>query len=272
MTAELDILEERLGMAVQEAWELELAKERNQHPKRLRRHGFKVYSQSDEDGLLQEIFRRVGVTDRRFIEFGVETGVECNTAKLLVEGWEGLWIEADPKHAKAIDTGFAPFLGTGQLSLIQSRVTVENVNELFRQGGMHESIDLLSIDIDSNDFWVWKAVTQVRSRVVVIEYNASLRPPMSLTVSYDPDRAWGGTSFYGASLEALVRLGASLGYKLVGCSLTGANAFFVRDDLTEDKFVEPATAEEHYEPPRFWFRKLPVGHTPRPGPFVQIGS
>ncbi|HEY4139990.1 MAG TPA: hypothetical protein VGM57_01175 [Pseudolabrys sp.] len=68
----------------------EMVTPRYADPKRLLRHGFKVYSQSDEDGIIQEIFKRIGTASRRFIEFGVESGVECNSVKPLVEGWSGL--------------------------------------------------------------------------------------------------------------------------------------------------------------------------------------
>ena len=63
----------------------------------------------------------------------------------------------------------------------------------------------------------------------MIEYNAGLRPPLSLTVPYQPNRAGDGTNFFGASLEALVRLGRAKGYRIVGCNISGSNAFFVRD-------------------------------------------
>src|ERR1700751_1725039 len=82
-------------LRVQRAWEQELAKPRHADPKRLVRYGYKVYSQNDEDGIIAEIFRRIGTTNRTFVEFGVETGVECNSVKLLVEGWRGLWIESN---------------------------------------------------------------------------------------------------------------------------------------------------------------------------------
>src|SRR5262245_41373742 len=62
-------------------------------PLRLECFGFKSYSQYDEDGIIEEIFRRIGTTNKRFIEFGVEDGLENNTLKLLLEGWGGLWIE-----------------------------------------------------------------------------------------------------------------------------------------------------------------------------------
>src|SRR5213595_496662 len=90
-----------LRLNVQRFWSEELAKPRYADPKRLLRYGYKVYSQNDEDGIIAEIFRRIGTTDRRFVEFGVETGIQCNSVKLLVEGWQRLWIEANPQSAGA---------------------------------------------------------------------------------------------------------------------------------------------------------------------------
>jgi hypothetical protein len=259
-----------LQLQVLRAWDDELAKPRHADPKRLLRYGFKLYSQNDEDGIIQEVFRRIGTTARTFVEFGVETGVECNTAKLLIEGWRGLWIEAKADNADAIRRRFAPFLQDGRLTLTQDLVTAENIDTLITAGGLAGEIDLVGIDIDYNDYWVWKAMTAVRPRVVVIEYNASLRPPLSLTVPYDPHVSWDGSNFYGASLEALVRLGADKGYRIVGCSIAGVNAFFVRADLCGNRFLEPATAAEHYEPPRHFFHLLPAGHKGQPGPFIAV--
>jgi hypothetical protein len=259
-----------MQLQVAQAWDAEIAKPRHADPRRLLRYGFKTYSQNDEDGIIQEIFRRIGVSNRTFVEFGVSTGLECNTAKLLVEGWHGLWIEADPLRAASIRRSFDVFAQDRRLTVLEQRVTAENIDALLAAAGLAGEIDLISIDIDYNDYWVWKALTAVRPRVVVIEYNASFRPPAALTVPYDPQGSWDGSSFYGASLAALVRLGADKGYRIVGCSLAGVNAFFVRADLCSDKFLEPATAEEHYEPPRHYFHLLPAGHKPRPGRFVAV--
>jgi hypothetical protein len=97
-------------MNLQRFWAETLAQPRYADPKRLLRHGFKVYSQHDEDGIIQEIFRRVGTTSRTFVEFGVETGAECNTTKLLIEGWRGLWIEASAPSCQRIASLFDGFL------------------------------------------------------------------------------------------------------------------------------------------------------------------
>jgi hypothetical protein len=250
-------------------WSDQMEKPRYADPRSLLRHGFKVYSQADEDGIVQEIFKRIGMTNRTFVEFGVESGIECSTVKLLIEGWNGLWIEMAADHVQAIKRVFADFIAENRLRLRQSKVTTENINGLIADAGLAGEIDLLSVDVDGNDYWVWQAISQVRPRVVVVEYNATLRPPMSLVVPYDPDWAWDATNYYGASLEALTRLGRKKGYRLVGCSFSGVNAFFVRDDLCADKFLEPATAEMHYEPPRYYFQPS-AGHRPGPGRYVSI--
>jgi len=265
-----DLSRYAMSMSVQRCWNEEIARPRHADPRRLLRYGFKVFSQNDEDGIIQEIFRRIGVTRRTFVEFGVETGIECNTAKLLVEGWCGLWIESDAQSVAKIHENFQSFIAKRDLMLEQTTVTAENIDDLLTRAGIQGEIDLLSIDIDYNDYWVWKAIEAVAPRVVVIEYNASLRPPMSLVVPYRPDACWDGSNFYGASLEALVRLGKAKGYRLVGCSIAGVNAFFVRSDLCADHFLEPASAEEHYEPPRHYFHLLPAGHRAQPGPFVSV--
>jgi hypothetical protein len=251
-------------------WADELAKPRHADPKRLLRYGFKMYSQADEDGIIQEIFDRIGATSRTFVEFGVEAGLECNTAKLLLEGWSGLWIEAAPQHAAAIRNNLRGYIDGGRLKLTESLVTAENINKLITAAGLSGEIDLLGIDIDNNDYWVWKAIDVVRPRVVVIEYNPTLRPPLSVVVPYRPDAQWDGTNYFGASLEALVRLGRSKDYRIVGCNISGGNAFFVRNDLGAGAFLEPATAAEHYEPARYYFAMLNGGHRPRLGPYVAV--
>ena len=109
-------------------------------------------------------------------------------------------------------------------------------------------IDLLSIDIDGNDYHVWQAVECVKPKVVVIEYNAKFPPDLEWVMPYEETHAWMGTDKHGASLKAFERLGDRLGYSLVATNISGVNAFFVRKDLTQDKFAGPATAETFYNP------------------------
>jgi hypothetical protein len=241
-----------------------LADPRYAAPRRLERHGRKVWSQNDEDGILEEIFRRIGTASRSFVEFGVSDGRECNTLKLLVEGWRGLWMEPGAAECDRIRHSFAAPLADGRLELQQRLVTAENINDLLAGSRVVPAgeLDLLSIDIDGNDYHVLNAIRSVRPRVLVIEYNGKFPPPMDVVPPYEADYAWNGSDFMGASLQALVNLAGRRGYRLVGTNLTGANAFFVRADLAGDHFAE-ADARSLYNPARYWLSAGFVsGHPP----------
>jgi len=232
-----------------------LSNERNSDRKRLLAHGFRGHSQHDEDGMIQEIFRRIGVSNRIFVEFGVGDGTENNSLYLMLSGWRGLWIDGSDANAASIRRRFASYIQSGQLTFVQAFVDRESINDIISNERHSGEIDLLSIDIDGNDYWVWEAISAVQPRVVVIEYNAVFRPPLAMVAEYNKSFVWNGTSYYGASLKALESLGSQKGYALVGCSLSGINAFFVKQDLVRDNFCAPFTAENHFEPPRFGFYK-----------------
>jgi hypothetical protein len=261
---------ERLQMDVRQNWQTELKSERYQQPLRLLRHGYKVYSQNEEDGIIAEILARIGKVPETFVEFGVETGLECNTLRLLMAGWKGLWMEGSANYVAAIQNNLADKIKSGHLAVAHSFVTTQNINQLIESAGFKGDLGLISIDIDGNDIWVWEALSVVSPAIVVIEYNASWAPPLNLAQPNDPAIYWQGTNYFGSSLEAQTRMGAQKGYQLVGCNFSGSNAFFVRKDLAAGKFHEPATAMEHHEPPRYWMRHLKAGHRPGVGPTVSV--
>ena len=205
----------------------------------------KVFSQQGEDGILEEIFRRIGETNRYFVEFGVETGVECNSARLAREcGWSGLFMESEEDQFAGLKANYAAFPG---VTCVRAIVTSENVQELFAAAGVPAEPDLLSIDIDGNDYWIWKAITDYRPRVVVVEYNPFYPPPTRWVMAEDPTFRWQRTTYFGASLAALSRLGKAKGYELVGTDSHGVNSFFVRADCLTDEFLDPA-AQYHFTP------------------------
>ena len=162
--------------------------ERSQEPKRLLRHGLKVYSQHDEDGLTEEIFRRIGCTDRFFVEFGVGDGLENGTLYCLLKGWSGVWIDGSAQCVDAIEKRFTFLIESRRLTVRSAFITAETIEQHFRELGVPEEFDLLSIDIDNNDYWVWKSITHYRPRVVAIEYNASFKQTVSCVVPYQSDR------------------------------------------------------------------------------------
>jgi hypothetical protein len=240
------------------------------NPLRLTGYGYKVFSQNDEDGIIAEIFKRIGVTDRSFVEFGVGNGIECNSLWLLLQGWSGLWIDASEQFCEQIRSAQASWLDNNSLMLCRSFITIDNINDVIALRYVDREIDILSVDVDYNDYWIWKAITVVKPRVVVVEYNAAWAPPAAMTVPYASEATWNGTNYFGASLCALAKLGNEKGYDLVGCCLAGVNAFFVRKDLAKGKFLKPGSAEEHYEPARYFLAQLPAGHPPGVGPVVIV--
>lgn len=250
----------------------EIRKASSSDGKTLIGHGFKVYSQNDEDGIIQEIFKRIGSSSKTFVEFGAECGLENNTLKLLLEGWSGLWLEGSKNHVEMIERKFAKVIHDGRLSVKCALIDRDNINDLI--GACFKGdIDLLSIDIDGNDIYILEAIAIVRPRVIVIEYNAKFPPPMSIAQVYDPAFCWkGSTSDYtGSSLSAIVKVAAKKGYSLVGCNITGINAFFVRDDLLAESFTSPFTAENHYQPARYWLTPTFIsGHPADWGDYVTI--
>ena len=241
---------------------------RFQDPKRLGNHESQIYSQNGEDGIISEILKRISSKEKFFVEFGVGSGTENNTAALLLKGYSGVWLDSNGDNVRTIERDFGFLLGTGRLRVQQALVTAENVTALFKGYGVPEEFDVLSIDIDGNDYWVWRALQGYKPRVVVVEYNATFSPEVQWVVKYRPDFRWGGTSYFGASLASLEKLGVDKGYCLVGCDLTGTNAFFVRADLAGDRFLAPFTAVNHYEPPRY-YRFPKAGHPRQFGEYEQ---
>jgi hypothetical protein len=218
--------------------------------KRLNRYEYQVFSQNGEDGIIAEIFNRIGTTNKYFIEFGVENGLECNSTNLLYKDWSGLWIEGSAEFSNQVTERFSDLVADGRLKIQNEFINAENIQSLFDKGGAPAEPDLLSIDIDYNDYYVWQAITKYKPRIVIVEYNSIFRPDTRFVVKYNPKRMWDRTSHFGASLLALQQLADEKGYCLVGCVFTGSNAFFVRKDLVGDLFEAPFTAENHYEPNR----------------------
>ncbi len=189
----------------------------------LGRFGKKVYSQNDEDGIVERILCDLRISTGYFVEIGVgppwnstfsQAGLEANCRLLRENGWSGLFIDARE---------FPPVA-----AVATERVTPFNINRLLRKYAVPEEFDLISIDIDGQDFWVWMNL-QVRPRIVIIEYNASFALQVSCVIPLASHFEWDGTNWFGASLAALDKLAHSRFYNLVYAN--GVNAFFVRSDL-----------------------------------------
>jgi hypothetical protein len=225
-----------------------------------------VFSQNGEDGIIQEILRRIGVQNKFFVEFGVETGEVCNCARLAVEEhWEGLFIEARRDQFEKLTERYR---SNPKIRCANHYISSTNIECILADNKVPADLDLLSIDIDGNDYWVWAAINHWHPRMVVIEYNPTKGPAQKWVMAENPNHVWDGTNYFGASLASLKELGKKKGYTLVATDSRGVNAFFVRDDLVgEGRFLDPLV-QYHFS--ELNHPLLPQGVPHREGPFVEI--
>ena len=218
----------------------------------INKYGIKIYSQNEEDGIILYILKHIGIKTKKFIEIGIENGSECNTTNLLKNfGWSGLQIEGNKKFYQDAKIKIKEMLTEKikKLKLLNVFVTKKNINQILRKNSFDKEIDLLSIDIDGNDFWIWKAIRSIKPRIVIIEYNSFFGPNKSATIKYNPKFNWDHRNkrcYYGASLKALEKLGKKKKYSLVGVDKNGVNAFFIRNDLARKINLRSKKVEDVY--------------------------
>lgn len=196
---------------------------------------FRVFSQWGEDGIIQYLINTVPITDKSFIEFGVQYYTESNTRFLLLnDNWRGLVIDGGRKYIDYIRHDEEVYR-RHNLTAVCHFITRDNINSILRDAGFEGDIGLMSIDIDGNDYWVWEAIEVVRPRIVICEYNSVFGPDVPVSVPYHPSferrKAHYSDLYFGASLPALCLLAARKGYDFVGSNSAGVNAFFVRSDI-----------------------------------------
>ena len=231
-----------------------MADSRFDDPRRLERSGFRVHSQYDEDGIIDEIFRRIGTTNRQCIEFGAGDGTQNCTGFLLMQGWKGLWIDGGDGLLATVERGWKPEEDAGRLVARQAFLTPDTVDAIIEEAGFSGEIDLLVVDVDGNDYHFLENIGAVAPRVICAEYNCNIPAHVSWKMARNDSHVWEGLDDrVGASLKALEIMLGRRGYALVGCSVAGVNAFFVRKDLVGDKFADPFTAENHYNSWRFFY-------------------
>lgn len=182
-------------------------------PRRFKLHRL-LSSQREEDRLLDDLFKAIGTTNKIAVEFGATDGLHgSNTALFRVKrGWRTILFDTLPLSPK----------------VIKAHITAKNVNEVFHEHGVPQAFDLLSIDIDGQDYWVWKAL-KYRPRVVVIEFNPKWKRTDARVIPEDPAFLWDKTDYYGASIGALLKLAKRKEYVLVGS--TRSNLLFARRGL-----------------------------------------
>lgn len=227
--------------------------------------GFKVFSQTDEDGILLYIFSIIGTVNKKAVEICAGNGIECNTANLIINnGWNGLLVDGKEALVKQGIQFYKrnPHTYVYPPKFVHSWITRNNVNEVISNNGLAGEIDLLSIDMDGVDYWIWKAIKVIEPRVIVAEYQDIIGPDKSLTVpykdnfdAYEYPTTLGTPNFCGASLPAFAKLANTRGYRLVGCNCYGYNAFFIRNPFGEKELPEIQIRECFKHPKVLWGMK-----------------
>jgi hypothetical protein len=218
--------------------------------------GFRVFSQSDEDGVLLRIFSHIGQTNQYVIEIGSncsdsDLGIPENLSTNLIvnHGWHGAIFEIDQAECDRMRYFFARDSATkhfhvstdeaqGYFSplIIQQAISPENIDQVLQDAHDESEPDLMVIDIDGGDYPVVRSISAVRPRVLVVEFEKRFRDRYSV-VQFDSaefSKKWpqSGT----ASLPAWEKLLINKGYTLCAIGTCGFNAFFVRSDIAAEKF------------------------------------
>jgi hypothetical protein len=199
--------------------------------------GLRVFSQFDEDGVILFLLAVGGEGPRKVLDLGAGDGVHAsNCANVLLNlGFDGALVDGNADsiawgrqfYARHPDTKERP------PTLTHAFLSRESVNDVVRASGLEGEIDLLSIDVDGNDYWLWDALDCVQPRFVVVEAHPELGRD-DYVMPYEPDFVWSQAppdGRYGASLLALLRLGEGRGYRAVGSNQYGFNVFFAREDV-----------------------------------------
>jgi len=204
--------------------EMQIADRRNPASVALSNRGHNVYSQFGEDGVLEALFESIGATNHWCVEFGAWDGVHLsNTCNLIRHGgWSGVQIEASQSKFSRLQANFSGNTNVRQIcATIGFEGGVNSLDDALASTDCPRDFDLLSIDVDGNDWHVWNSVEAYRPRAVIIEYNPSI--PNDVIFIQDRDMEINE----GSSLAALIRLGKTKGYELAAC--TQCNAVFVTE-------------------------------------------
>lgn len=225
---------------------LKLKRKNTKHP--INCEEYRVFSQHREDGIIDHLLDSIGADIGKFVEFGFAPD-ECNCLNLaLNRGFSGLFMDGDKQKCENGTMAYR-HLGLENVQIKNTFITKDTINSLISEAGFQGEIDVLSLDVDGNDYWFWQTIDCIDPRIVVIEYNATFGPDASVSTPYDSafvryDKHRSGF-YHGCSLSAIEFLGKQKGYRLVAADETGVNAFLVKDDLCPE--IPTVSAEDCFK-------------------------
>lgn len=220
---------------------------------------FSIFSQFGDDGIIQFLINNLQIENKYFVEFGVEDYEESNTRFLMMHNnWSGFVMDGSQENIQKILT--SRYFWKYNLTAKVAFITKENINQILRENVPIKEIGLLHIDLDGNDYWIWKEIDKniINPVIVILEYNCVFGNEKALTVPYNESflrtNAHFSNLYWGASLKALYNLSINKGYSFVGCNSAGNNAYFVRNDKLNEKIhstnLESGFVESKYRESR----------------------
>ena len=195
---------------------------------------FKIFSQNNEDAILEYLILSLKLKNIKFIEIGTEDYSESNT-RFIYEKYncDGLIIDNTKDLISKVSKQL--HVWKGNLAIEENFVNKENINLIIDKHFNNKNIDIFSLDIDGIDYWILKQLPDDISKVIVAEYNPYFGPELEITVPYSEN--FNRTNYHssnlcwGMSLRALINLMNEKGFKFIGSNSLRNNAFFVKVNL-----------------------------------------
>ena len=208
---------------------------------------FKVFSQFGDDGIIQFLVNYLDIKEKTFIEFGVEDYRESNTRFLMINNnWKGLVMDGSDENVGKIVK--SEYYWKYDLTAKKLFVDEDNINDFIKENGFGGSIGVLHIDIDGNDYWIWKKIEATNPTIVIMEYNSVFGNEKPWVIPYVKDfyrtNTHSSNLYWGSSLLSLCDLAEQKGYCFIGTNSAGNNAYFVKKG--KEKELKSLTAEQGY--------------------------
>lgn len=209
---------------------------------------FSIFSQFGDDGIIQWLVQNLNIPNKTFIEFGVEDFGESNSRFLMMnDNWSGFVMDGSELNIKILKSSY--YYWKYDLACKAVFITKDNINNLIEEQKFQKEVGLLHIDIDGNDYHIWKEIDVIEPIIVIVEFNGIFGKDRPLSVIYDENfirsNAHYSNLLFGSSIKSLYDLALEKGYSFIGCNSGGNNAYFVRNDKLND-VVRPVTLDQGY--------------------------
>ena len=195
---------------------------------------FKIFSQWGDDGIISWIFHKLNCPSPFFIEFGVQNYRESNTRFMLLnKNWSGLVIDGNPDFIDYIKND--PIYWRHSLNALNLFITKDNIDDFLKKHCPKKDVELLSIDIDGNDYWIFESIKSLSPKIIICEFNSLFGEKAEISTPYKEDFVRGTAHYshlyFGSSIQALITLAKTKGYSFLGTNRNGNNAYFARNDI-----------------------------------------